>query len=189
MKITREQLRTWDACYSDERIAELVPPEGLTPLAVCDLDIPADDRLWVVLREEIIPARQLREFACDVAEEACRAAGVTDPRSLAAIQTSRRYARGMATEGELRVARDAAMAARDAAWAAAMAARDAATDAARDAAWAAAWAAARESQLSRVRAILGATYTKGVETSALYVEQSLRCPECLAAEVTDDDAE
>jgi hypothetical protein len=136
--ITRELLRQWHACYSDERIAELVPVEGLTPLQVCDLDIPVDDKFWVLLREEIIPLRQLREFACDVAEEPCRMRGVTDARSYAAIETARRYARGEATDTELAAAWDAARAA------------------ARAAAWADASDAEQARQLAKVRSILEA---------------------------------
>ena len=71
-----------------------------------------------------------------------------DQRSLDALDVAERYAVGMATDKELRVARNAARdAAWDAAWAAAQAAarntaQDAAWDAARNAAWAAAWDAA-----------------------------------------------
>ena len=101
MKITREQLRQWGACYNDERIAELVPEAGLTPLEVAALDIPVNDRLWVLLREDIIPARELRLLACDWAEKACRAAGWNDERSLNAIAVARRFACGDATEAEL----------------------------------------------------------------------------------------
>jgi hypothetical protein len=142
--ITRELLRQWRACYSDERIAALVPPEGLTPLQVLGLDIPAADRLWVVLREEVIPARQLREFACDIVEEACRKNGVTNARSYAAIETARRFARGEATADELASARGAA---RGAACAATI-------DAARSAAIDAVMYAERDRQVERVRAIL-----------------------------------
>lgn len=38
MKITREYLIDRGVCYSDAQIAELVPPEGLTTLQVCDAD-------------------------------------------------------------------------------------------------------------------------------------------------------
>ncbi len=136
MLITRERLRTWNACYSDEKIAELVPVEGLSPLAVCDLQtVTVADRLWVLLREEIIPARELRLLACDWADQALAYAGSADPRCVAAIAVSRRYAAGEATREELTAARDSALgAARYAAW-------DAARAVARDAAWDAAWAA------------------------------------------------
>jgi hypothetical protein len=108
MKITRKILRQWGACYTNARIATLVPAKGLTPLEIAALDIPATDRLWVLLREEIIPARELRLLVCDWAEAACAAAGWNDQRSLEAIAVARRFACGEATEAELAAAWSAA---------------------------------------------------------------------------------
>lgn len=101
MKITREQLRLWEACYHDAKIASLVPESGLTPLEVAALDIPVNDRLWVLLREDIIPARALRLLACDWAESACRAAGWDNEHSLNAIAVARRFAVGDADRADL----------------------------------------------------------------------------------------
>ena len=108
MKITREKLRLWGACYDDKRIAELVPEAGLTPLEIVALDIPAEDRLWVLLRESVIPARELRLLACGWAEAACLKTGWADERSLAAIAVARRYTVGEGTAAELAAARSAA---------------------------------------------------------------------------------
>jgi len=116
MKITREQLRRCGACYTDKKIATLVPEEGLTPLEVAALDIPVEDRMWVLLREDVMPARDLRLLACDWAESACRKTGWNDERSIAAIAVGRRFAVGEATEAELAEARYAAWEARSAAW-------------------------------------------------------------------------
>ena len=152
-KITRELLRDWYACYSDDRIHELVPVEGLTPAQVLDrTDVPVEDRLWVVLRESVIPRRELHLLACKWAREALAVVGNPDPRSVAAIDCAERFARGKATTEELAAARDAACdAARDAV-------RDDARAAARAAAWAAAWAAAcdaaRAAQVADCRATL-----------------------------------
>ena len=122
MKITREKLRLWGACYDDEQIAALVPEDGLTPLEIAALEIPAEDRMWVLLREDVIPARAMRLLACDWAETACLRPGGADERSLAAIAVARRYAVGEATESELNAARSAAgsaaSAAREPEWAA-----------------------------------------------------------------------
>jgi len=168
-KITRELLRDWYACYSDDRIHELVPVEGLTPAQVLDrTDVPVEDRLWVVLRESVIPRRELHLLACKWAREALAVVGNPDPRSVAAIDCAERFARGKATTEELAAARDAACAAAwDSACAAACdaacdaacsAACDAAWAAARAAAWAAAWAAAcdaaRAAQVADCRATL-----------------------------------
>lgn len=145
-KITRELLRDWYACYSDDRIHELVPVEGLTPAQVLDrTDVPVEDRLWVVLRESVIPRRELHLLACKWAREALAVVGNPDPRSVAAIDCAERFARGKATTEELAAARDAAC---DAACSAAC---DAAWAAARAAAWAAAWAAARDAVRDAVR--------------------------------------
>lgn len=88
-------------------------------------DLSADDALWLVLREDWIPAPVLHEFACRCAERALALVDNPDPRSTAAVAVKRAWLRGEATDDELAAARDAA---RAAAWAAAW-----------DAAWAAAW--------------------------------------------------
>jgi hypothetical protein len=72
--------------------------------------------------------RQRHEFALACARRVQHL--MTDPRSVAALDTRERWLRGEATDEEMAAARDAAWNAADAAWAAA------------DAAWAAAWAAA-----------------------------------------------
>jgi len=116
MKITRELLRAWRACYKDERIAELVPIDGLTPLELIGLDIPEEDRLWVLLRDAVIPARNLRLLACKWASDTCRKAGWADERSINAINVAARFADGNATRAELDAANAVAwLAARDAA--------------------------------------------------------------------------
>lgn len=171
MIITRTKLREWRACYSDDRIAELVPEDGLSPLEVLALDIPPADRLWVVLREDVIPARELRHLACDWAERALDRLppDQVDPRSREAIAVSRRYADGLASAEELREARVAAREAANASWlrsatptaavgtAAADAAADRADRADRVAAAEAAVAALeteRDQQIADVRAVL-----------------------------------
>lgn len=142
--ITRDSLAEWSACWledadGEERIAALVPPEGLSVSDALSLaeagTITVDDAFWVVLREECLSARTLRLFACDCASRALALAGVTDQRCWRAIEVAERYAMGVATESERARAWSAARDAWDAAWSA----RDA-WAAARDA-WAAAWAA------------------------------------------------
>ena len=99
----------------------------------------ADGTKWAARERRCIArvdaSAWLRFAACHFAEEALRAAGVTDKRSHNAISVARRFAIGEATAADLAAARDAAWdAARDAAW---DAARYAAGDAARSAAWSA----------------------------------------------------
>ena len=108
--------------------------------------IPAEDRLWAVLREKFIPTPILHEFACRCAEDALSRIDNPDPRSINAIVVKRRWIAGEATDEELAAAEAAAWVARtsaqDAVEAATLAAQTA-TWAARTAAWAArtaAWA-------------------------------------------------
>jgi hypothetical protein len=105
----------------------------------------------------------LWSWLCDVAEKACADHGVTDKRSLAAIQLRRDWLGGaVVTDRQWDAARDAAWyaaraAARAAAGAAAgAAARAAARAAAWYAAWAAAWAAAGAAAGAAARAAAGA---------------------------------
>jgi len=47
----------WKPCedYSPDRIAELVPKTGLTPVEVAALDsVPVEDRIWALLRSEVL---------------------------------------------------------------------------------------------------------------------------------------
>ena len=97
-------------------------------------DVAADDRLWLVLREELIDAQILHEFACRCADRAIARIGKPDSRSVAAIEAKRKWLRGEISDDEL-----------DAAW-------DAALDAARDAARASAWAAAKSAAMAAARA-------------------------------------
>ena len=91
--------------------------------------IPAEDRLWAVLREKFIPTPILHEFACRCAEDALSRIDNPDPRSINAIVVKRRWIAGEATDEELAAAEaDAWAAARTAAWAAAETARNAQVD-------------------------------------------------------------
>ena len=104
MKITIELLEKWGSCYSRERHVDL------SPLDIAHMeDIPAKDRLWVLLRNEIISEKKLRLLACDFAEYALSFVKNPDQRSIDAIAVSRKYANGNATLEELTAASDAAM--------------------------------------------------------------------------------
>lgn len=154
---TINDIRSWAPCYDPSKHL----PEEWSGTAIDLLKIesvPAADKLWVVCREELISAEQLRLFAVWCAKQVQHL--ITDERSIRALEVAERFATGKASLEELNTARAAAWAAAEdavgdaartaaenaagaAAWAAAGdAARTAAEDAARDAAWAAAWAAA-----------------------------------------------
>ena len=107
--------------------------------------VPAQDKLWSVLREEFIKAPILHEFACRYAEYSLSFVASPDPRSIVAIEAKRKWLRGEITDAELYAARDAAWyAAGDAV---SRAAREAviatANRAERASAWDAAWYAAK----------------------------------------------
>lgn len=123
----------WEAEYDDER------------LVIEENDKVAVQRARVTRRLDTWNERTARLFACDCAEAVLRiyeSQYPGDSRPRAAVEISRRYAYGQATDSELATAGAAAW---DAAWAAARAtARDAARAAASAAAWAAAWAAASD---------------------------------------------
>ena len=157
--ITYEQFLEFDPCYlydpEKKALMESIAQrrEHWSAMDILELEnIPAADRLWAVLREELIDAPILHEFACLCAERALSRIENPDPRSLRAIEVKRAWLRGKATDEELTAAWAAALAARHATWAAAEAAAQDAALAARHAALAAAeaatWAAAEAAALA-----------------------------------------
>ena len=159
-----EFLKFWP-CYLDDPEQKALMDsiarrqEKWTALDILGLEeIPDEDKLWVVLSEELIEPETLHELACRCAERALSRVENPDPRSIAAIAAKRAWMRGEITDAELKLAEGASMAAawdaaRDAARGAARAAaRAAARDAARDAARGAAWNAARNAAWAAARA-------------------------------------
>ena len=164
LRVTFSEFLEFDPCWPDDE-------RGLRRLEYCARKlggsadaleilalrrIPAEDRLWAVLREEFVSAPILHEFACRCAEDALSRIDNPDPRSIHAIAVKRRWIAGEATDEELAAAEaDADAAARvaaeadaraeeadaQAALAAWVAAR--AEETAAWAAWDAAWVAAR----------------------------------------------
>jgi hypothetical protein len=161
---TITDIRALGPCYDPvtglnnrgERVNAGFLPEDWTGTALNILAvtaIPAEDRLWVVLRAGWIDDRRLRLFAVWCARQALALIANPDPRSVAACDVAERYANGQATDDELSAAWAAAWAAAwDAAW-------DAARAAARAAAWDAAGDAAKKWQLARLRMYLTGKYT------------------------------
>ena len=116
--VTVDQVLSWEPCddYTPERVTELFAGrETVTALDILAMDIPPDDKLWAVCREELIPAATLHEFACRCAEAALmreREAGrEPDTRSWAAIEAKRAWLRGEIDSEQLSVAWAAAWAA------------------------------------------------------------------------------
>lgn len=115
---------------------------ALDILALDDVD--AEDKLWAVLREELIDARILHEFACWCAEDALSHVENADERSRNAIKVKRAWLRGEANDAARSAARSAALSA----------ALSAERSAARSAAWSAAADAAREQQVEHLKDML-----------------------------------
>jgi hypothetical protein len=106
-KITIKDVLGWDPCeeYTEERITKLFAGrESLTVADILELDIPWNDKLWAVSREELIPAPILHEFACRCAEEALTLVDNPDPRSVAAIAAKRAWLKGEITDDQLSAA-------------------------------------------------------------------------------------
>lgn len=141
---TIEDIRSWEPCYDPNKYL----PEEWCGTALDILDdkrIPLEDRLWVILRTDLVSERLMRLFAVWCARQVQHL--MTDARSIAALDVAERFANGQASREELDAARAAAWAAaaaarEAAAWDAARAAADAAGVAAGAAAWAAAFRAA-----------------------------------------------
>ena len=149
--VTIEQFMAFEPCYAEEQVRELAGDKTeWTALEVLRLEqVPVNDRLWAVSREEFIPAEILHEFACRCAKKALTLVDNPDQRSIDAIAAKRAWMRGEITDEQLDAARSAAWSAADAAdaadaaWYAARSAARSAADAARSAAGSAAWSAAR----------------------------------------------
>lgn len=83
--------------------------ERWTALDILALDdVNTEDKLWAVLREELIDARILHEFACWCAEDALSHVENADERSWNAIKVKRAWLRGEASDAELAAAWSAA---------------------------------------------------------------------------------
>ena len=139
--VTVAEILSWEPCEPwPDRIRELGAAQkrwSAREIVKATSDLPWPDVSWLVFREDLIPARHLRELACKFAERALRlerkVGREPDPRSWECVRVARRFVRGLATKEELTAARAAA-------W---DAAEDAAEAVARAAAWDAAGAAAR----------------------------------------------
>ena len=154
MEITVPMIRDWEPCYDPTRYVN-ENWEGTIWDILGHTELSTKDKFWVVLREELLPADLLHEFACRCAEDVLHVFEKkypNDDRPRKAIEAKRRYVEGKINKEELAAAREAAWsaargagAARDAAWAASDA-RDAARPAARD--------AARDAQLQTLKEMI-----------------------------------
>ena len=92
--------------YSRHRVEQLFGDQNrLTALDILESDIPYYDRLWAVLREDLISARVLHLFGCWCAEQALlaeRTAGrEPDLRIWSSLEAKRKWVDGLVTDDEL----------------------------------------------------------------------------------------
>lgn len=106
--ISIDQILRWNPCAvydSREKIIERTDGNWpKTPLEILDLDIPAEDRLWVLLRPKIIPKKKLHLLACDFAEDVLfifEEQSPQDNRLRCAIEAKRRWVNGEISDKEL----------------------------------------------------------------------------------------
>ena len=84
--VTRGYLRDLGACYSDEEIAALVPPDGVTIEKVLHAEhVPPEDRLWVATRPGVIDISVIRRWLGRIVRRALNRLDSPDARSLAVL--------------------------------------------------------------------------------------------------------
>lgn len=106
-RITIPRLREWNACYHDEDLAAVFGKrKAFTPFEICELNIPPKDKLWVLLRPEIIPPDQLYALAAKLTlallnADSDRGHGARRARADAVMLAHREWRRGKLTDKEL----------------------------------------------------------------------------------------
>ena len=139
-QINNELIRSFRPCYDPKHVCEENETLSIREWIEKYRNIvkSKEDIIWLICRNDFMTDKDLRLFAVWCARTTYSlydSPDQIDPRIVAAIDTTERYANGESTGDELSAARAAAW---GAAWAAA---RGAAREAARETAWAAAWGA------------------------------------------------
>lgn len=152
LSITWRQFLRFGPCYERDELKSVREvakrQERWTAIDILGVEeFPIADRLWLVLRPELIPEKMLHLLACDFADRALKrerkAGREPDARSWNAIKAKRLWVDGKASDDELFAARAAAV------WAAVGAAQ------------AAARAAESRWQLAQVRKVLRRMEVRG----------------------------
>ncbi len=98
-----QDVRSWGPCYDPSRYV----PETFRGTAVDILKngaVPAQDRLWVVLRTDLISERVMRLFAVWAYRQTLKFLPNQDPRCIEAASVAERFANGQASSEELSAA-------------------------------------------------------------------------------------
>ena len=111
--VTVDDLLSWKPCHSEAKIRDIAGnKQEWTAMEILALEhVLPEDRLWVVLRPELIDEPVLHELACRFAERmlpAWESQYPTDTRPHAAIAAKRAWLHGEISDKELSVARAAA---------------------------------------------------------------------------------
>ena len=169
-QLTVDDIVKWVMCreWSREKVQEKFGKrKTVTPLQLAKAKgVSAEDKLWILLRPEIIPEKKLHLLACDFVEDVLpifEKECPDDKRPHRAIEAKRKWLRGKISDKQLAEAEDAAWDAswdatwaadatiRDAAWTAAKAAASAAASAADEAVGNTVWVAARDATWATTR--------------------------------------
>lgn len=135
-----KDIRSWESCYDPSKYLK-EDWRGTALDILKNEEIPHQDRLWVVLRNELVSDKVMRLFAVWCYRQTLIFLPNQDPRCIEAANVAERFANGEATNEELAAAEFAARSATAAAMSDTYsAARAAAYTAARSAAWSA-WSA------------------------------------------------
>ncbi len=109
-RVTVKDVMSWEPCkgYEREVIKKLFGRKKyLTAIDILRLDIPAKDKLWAVLREDLVEESILHEASCQFAESVLHIFEKEypeDDRPRKLIEAKRSWLRGDTTDDELRTA-------------------------------------------------------------------------------------
>lgn len=161
-----EDIQSWNPCYDSSKF--ISKSWRGTAIDILNLDnVPFQDRLWCVLRTELVSDRVMRLFAVWSYRQTLKFLPNQDDRSINAANVAERYANGEATQEELSAAESAASsaanAASSAAYSAAWSAANSAANAAYSAAWSSAWSAANAASSAAESAAWSAQKDKLIE--------------------------
>lgn len=143
MQLNNNLIRTFNPCYDPVRYFKDQDNYSMIDL-LKDKRIPAKDRLWVCVRNELMSDLQLKYYGLECAKLSLKY--TKDNRVKKCLNVVSKYLKGKANIDELRAAREAAWSARlaatesAAARAAAWSAREAASAASAELAWSVEWA-------------------------------------------------
>lgn len=160
---TINDIRSWKPCYNPMTYL----PEGWSGTCVDILNnenIPHVDRLWCVLRAELVSERTMRLFAVWCYRQTLKFVTNPDSRSIEAASVAERFANGQATAEEMSAARSSAW---SAVWSAARSAAELAAWSAAEAAWSAARTSAAEAAAGSAAAWSSAESARAAQKNKL----------------------